>query len=238
VLDEYLSVSPKVGDLDGETFELRYKRVQDYLQKFPRAPFTLQRMAELLTEPRRYYNSTAKFFLAFSKLVCGISARNFDQEAVEDAESGTFGKNFSGLLPAGALGFSLVDTSLAGDLLAVPTDSKSSFQIATVMPAADSSAEITEAKKKQKVEVEGKEKDGKELPDRGVTDGTESGTSSSTVGSGQVPMTDADASSSTSSTSSSSATTSSTTSSSITSSVSSETSENRTSTVSPMETSD
>jgi len=176
--------------------------------------------------------------------VCGISARNFDQEAVEDAESGTFGKNFSGLLPAGALGFSLVDTSLAGDLLAVPTDSKSSFQIATVMPAsatalggsaADSPAEITEAKKKQKVEVEGKEKDGKELPDRGVTDGTESGTSSSTVGSGQVPMTDADASSSTSSTSSSS--THSSTTSSSTSSASLD-SENRTSTVSPMETSD
>jgi len=69
-----------VGELDGETYEQRLKRVQDYLLKFPRAPFTLQRMAELLFEPKRYYNSTGKFFLAFSKLVCGISARNFDPE--------------------------------------------------------------------------------------------------------------------------------------------------------------
>jgi len=80
VIDSYSKISPKIVDLDGESFETRYTRVQKYLSDFSRPPFTLQRMAELLVMPRRYYTTGAKFFLAFSKLVCGISARNFEEE--------------------------------------------------------------------------------------------------------------------------------------------------------------
>jgi len=80
VIDSYSKISPKIVDVDGESFETRYTRVQKYLSDFSRPPFTLQRMAELLVMPRRYYTTGAKFFLAFSKLVCGISARNFEEE--------------------------------------------------------------------------------------------------------------------------------------------------------------
>eukprot|EP00808_Paulinella_micropora_P022477 g36688.t1 len=86
VLEGYKKDSPAVQDLDGEEFETRLERVCLHLTRFPRPPFTLQRISELLMEPRRYYATTAKFFLAFSKLVTGISARDFDQETRQEYE--------------------------------------------------------------------------------------------------------------------------------------------------------
>jgi len=122
VLDDYIAAGGKGNDLDGETFEQRLKRVQDYLGKFPRAPFTLQRMAELLVEPKRYYSNPSKFFLAFSKLVCGISARNFDQEAAEEeseSKKNSMSSFFNPPIP------------LAGS---TAMDFTSSFSTTTVMP--------------------------------------------------------------------------------------------------------
>lgn len=72
VMASYLSSQPTPPDVDGESYEVRNARVKDFLSAFSVPPFTLQRMAELLAEPRRYYSNGAKFFVAFSKLVCGI----------------------------------------------------------------------------------------------------------------------------------------------------------------------
>eukprot|EP00467_Chlorarachnion_reptans_P009427 CAMPEP_0114514746 /NCGR_PEP_ID=MMETSP0109-20121206/16328_1 /TAXON_ID=29199 /ORGANISM="Chlorarachnion reptans, Strain CCCM449" /LENGTH=243 /DNA_ID=CAMNT_0001694827 /DNA_START=282 /DNA_END=1014 /DNA_ORIENTATION=+ len=73
LIGKYRETDPKTGEVDGEAFEVRYKRVLDFMEDFKRPPFTLQRICELLDEPQRYYKSTEKFFLAFSKMVCGIS---------------------------------------------------------------------------------------------------------------------------------------------------------------------
>mmetsp|Transcript_14195 Transcript_14195/g.27025 ORF Transcript_14195/g.27025 Transcript_14195/m.27025 type:complete len:105 (+) Transcript_14195:395-709(+) len=63
------------------------------MEDFQSPPFTLQRMCELLHEPRRYYTNTEKFFLAFSKLVCGISYPAEDLEALMKKESKTVESN-------------------------------------------------------------------------------------------------------------------------------------------------
>ena len=57
-----------VATVDGETFQLRLDRVQTNLAAFQEAPFTLQRMTELLAQPKRHYKSLSKFFLAFAKV--------------------------------------------------------------------------------------------------------------------------------------------------------------------------
>jgi hypothetical protein len=158
VLDDYALTSPKVGELDGETFEQRLKRVQDYLLKFPRAPFTLQRMAELLFEPKRYYNNTSKFFLAFSKLVCGISARNFDLDPVsggslfDDAENGLDGKKNP--LLTGSIGFGLSPPLITPGL---PSASSGDFFVETkaIAPPSNTSVESGSVKR-QKLDIENK----------------------------------------------------------------------------------
>lgn len=76
--------SPPVEEEDGESFEMRLERVQSTLSSFPQPPFTLQRMAELLTEPTRFYSNLTKFFRSFSKLVCGISGRVTNAPVVAD----------------------------------------------------------------------------------------------------------------------------------------------------------
>ena len=68
VVEAYRSTSEKPPDLDGESFEERYSRASKFIDDFPWAPFTLQRMCELLVEPRRYYSNLEKFFLAFTKV--------------------------------------------------------------------------------------------------------------------------------------------------------------------------
>jgi len=84
VIDDYSATSPKVPDVDGESFEVRQVRVLGIIDEWPREPFTLQRICELLVDAKRMYPTTAKFFLAFSKLVCGITARPFDDEKTLD----------------------------------------------------------------------------------------------------------------------------------------------------------
>ena len=41
----------------------------DYINKIKIMPFTIQRIAELLLEPEKYYTSLAKYNRAFNKLV-------------------------------------------------------------------------------------------------------------------------------------------------------------------------
>jgi len=90
IIDDYELSSGKPPDIDGETFAERYQRVRNGLLSFLRAPFTMQRICELLTEPRRYYRTTSKFFLAFSKLVCGISGNMYDDEKDIGSSSNAF----------------------------------------------------------------------------------------------------------------------------------------------------
>uniref|UniRef100_A0A7S4DFW5 Serine/threonine-protein phosphatase 4 regulatory subunit 2 n=2 Tax=Lotharella globosa TaxID=91324 RepID=A0A7S4DFW5_9EUKA len=89
VIDAYRVKDSKTLEVDGEAFDTRYKRVLEFMTAFQSPPFTLQRMCELLHEPKRYYTNTEKFFLAFSKLVCGISYPAEDLEAIMRKESKT-----------------------------------------------------------------------------------------------------------------------------------------------------
>eukprot|EP00471_Norrisiella_sphaerica_P001768 CAMPEP_0184491384 /NCGR_PEP_ID=MMETSP0113_2-20130426/20303_1 /TAXON_ID=91329 /ORGANISM="Norrisiella sphaerica, Strain BC52" /LENGTH=254 /DNA_ID=CAMNT_0026875737 /DNA_START=222 /DNA_END=983 /DNA_ORIENTATION=- len=73
VVKGYLQEDSATLTIDGEDFDTRYKRIVDHMTDFKRPPFTLQRMCELLYEPKRYYRTTEKFLLAFSKMVCGVS---------------------------------------------------------------------------------------------------------------------------------------------------------------------
>eukprot|EP00466_Bigelowiella_natans_P009544 jgi/Bigna1/141156/aug1.60_g15864 len=82
VLELYRKEKSKTTKIDGEDFETRHDRALKYISDFKRPPFTLQRMCELLKEPKRYYSNIEKFFLAFSKMVCGITypAEDYDGE--------------------------------------------------------------------------------------------------------------------------------------------------------------
>jgi len=74
VLDEYKEAGEgKLPPVDGESFEVRYGRLKQFLNDFAIPPFTIQRMAELLIEPRRHYRNADTFFFSFCKLVYGIS---------------------------------------------------------------------------------------------------------------------------------------------------------------------
>ncbi len=61
--------------VDGESYETRYKRIQAIISKWERPPFTTQRLCELLSDPKRSYKVGAKFLMAFSKSVYGVTAR-------------------------------------------------------------------------------------------------------------------------------------------------------------------
>jgi len=86
VMEDFIQSSTTPPDVDGETYEVRFNRVKTLLSELPRAPFTVQRMCELLTEPKRTYRIASKFFDAFSKLVCGISGRIVEEEEDDDMD--------------------------------------------------------------------------------------------------------------------------------------------------------
>lgn len=96
VMTAYLSVSPAPADVDGESFDFRYKRVHEIIKYWNAPPFTCQRLCELLTyAPKKYYTSTKKFMMAVCKVVYGISGRPqvTDDEDFDDAmelDSGGF----------------------------------------------------------------------------------------------------------------------------------------------------
>jgi len=69
VISEYVAASGKPADVDGETFDQRLQRAVVLMNEFEGPPFTLQRLCELLSEPKRFYRNTSKYFQAVSKLV-------------------------------------------------------------------------------------------------------------------------------------------------------------------------
>lgn len=87
VIDQYdADGCGECPDLFGESFEVRYCRVQKQLEDFEEPPFTLQRMCELLTAPKRYYRNKDKFFHSFSKTVFGISYPNERHDGEENGD--------------------------------------------------------------------------------------------------------------------------------------------------------
>lgn len=121
VLSELIARSSRPADLDGESYDVRLARMQTLLKAWPRAPFTLQRICELLTDHRRFYRTAAKYMLAFSKLVCGISAR---AEIEEDTELQAPPPAFFGFGGASSMDISddkSTDSSLLAPATAMPT---------------------------------------------------------------------------------------------------------------------
>jgi len=128
VMDAYTAAEKtKIPELDGESFETRYERVLKYLIQFPKPPFTAQRMAELLSQPKRFYISGAKFFLAFSKLVCGISARNFEEEN-KDYVAGEHSRDMFSFFPMGSEASGSGFSSPMFSMTDVPADSLALFE--------------------------------------------------------------------------------------------------------------
>ena len=71
---------------DEEAFPARYGQLLLLLHRFPHAPFTLQRLAELLLQPTAYYPTTSPFIQAVSKCILGISAEEPEDE--DDSDDG------------------------------------------------------------------------------------------------------------------------------------------------------
>ena len=89
VLDEYVrltGVPPASPSDPSESFEPRVAHLLLLIGLFGSAPFTLQRLAELLCEPRQHYNSTSHYLAALCKCVYGITADEDDD--VDEANDG------------------------------------------------------------------------------------------------------------------------------------------------------
>lgn len=74
---------------DGEPWETRARRIVSIIDRWDTPPFTAQRLCELILQqhlpprvPVFRYTSPSKFLLAFSKSVCGVTARPADPTAV------------------------------------------------------------------------------------------------------------------------------------------------------------
>merc|ERR1712032_1632098 len=69
VCTEYYEVTKDV-DVTGESYDTILKRLMTLLEEFPNAPFTAQRLCELLLDPHRIYTtSTRKLMNALEKLL-------------------------------------------------------------------------------------------------------------------------------------------------------------------------
>lgn len=69
VCTEYYEVTKDL-ESTGETYDSVLKRIFTLLKDFPNAPFTTQRLCELLLDPHRiYYTSTRKLMHAVEKLL-------------------------------------------------------------------------------------------------------------------------------------------------------------------------
>merc|ERR1719450_227881 len=79
VTSQFLTASPPLNNDGTEDIqelnnlkEFRDKLLQMF-DKFVCAPFTIQRVSEMLTEPRKHYKSTAKFFRGLEKNILVVS---------------------------------------------------------------------------------------------------------------------------------------------------------------------
>jgi len=79
VTSEFLTTSPPLNN-DGTEDEEEMKNLKEFRDKllqmfdeFVCAPFTIQRVSEVLTEPRKHYKSSAKFFRGLEKIILVVS---------------------------------------------------------------------------------------------------------------------------------------------------------------------
>ncbi|XP_061195347.1 serine/threonine-protein phosphatase 4 regulatory subunit 2-B-like [Saccostrea echinata] len=64
---------PPCPNVDNPKFKEMKKRILDSVNKFSGAPFTIQRLCELLTDPKKHYKRTDKFLRGIEKNVLVIS---------------------------------------------------------------------------------------------------------------------------------------------------------------------
>lgn len=129
--------------VDGEAFGVRYARVKLSLSALPHEPFTMQRLCELLHEPRKYYSNMHKFFHSISKCLCGITEPNNpvdDYEYDEDED-----RRHSNVLMAEP---SVPEETTTPDT--AMSSSSSDFSVATSAPWASTTLNATQANKKAK----------------------------------------------------------------------------------------
>ena len=83
VLDEYVQHTggPPTSPSDpSESYEPRVAHLLLLIALFASPPFTLQRLCELLCEPRQHYHSTSHYLAALCKCVYGITADEEEEE--------------------------------------------------------------------------------------------------------------------------------------------------------------
>lgn len=79
VITDFHDSSPSISDLphypnvDPFNFELMKKNLIERMESFNSAPFTIQRICELLTEPRKQYSRIDKFMRAIEKNILVVS---------------------------------------------------------------------------------------------------------------------------------------------------------------------
>jgi len=82
VTSEFLNACPPLN-VDGSHDEDELKKLTEFrdklinmFDKFICAPFTIQRVSEMLTEPKKHYKTTAKFFRGLEKNILVVSTIN------------------------------------------------------------------------------------------------------------------------------------------------------------------
>lgn len=80
VITEFHDTTPSISDniphypnVDPFNFEIMKKMLIERMESFPSAPFTVQRICELLTEPRKQYSRIDKFLRAIEKNILVVS---------------------------------------------------------------------------------------------------------------------------------------------------------------------
>jgi len=88
-LEDFRAEFPdKVAD-DRNQFEMNSKRLVAALDMFEGAPFTLQRLCELILSPKTYYKSTTKLVFGLEKLLSVSSILDVHQENSDVAQNNT-----------------------------------------------------------------------------------------------------------------------------------------------------
>lgn len=81
------------GGASTEEVQQRYARIRTSLDSMPMPPFTLQRLCEIVLEPRKHYSQTTKLLNAIEKLVrvqlpmSTLSAAEYNQCVLEGLET-------------------------------------------------------------------------------------------------------------------------------------------------------
>ncbi|CEO97751.1 hypothetical protein PBRA_005865 [Plasmodiophora brassicae] len=132
--------------IDGVPPEQFCNRIISSIDQFESAPWTLQRMCELLSNPRQYWSTGDKFVYAFSKVVLGIRSNQ------QRFRLGSWGSNDEGELAyirwpsepdMATVNAVKPDIDLIGDPMDTVEPYSREMAYATVRPSAHRSGEAT-----------------------------------------------------------------------------------------------